>query len=220
MLCCHRCSLSHLIESTSHSIKLESYITIFSSQINLAEIDLDKVKVSAYCELCPQTTMAVHLQVCLPSYFLAGALRGKVQGGSKSGWLLPLFCSDWGDTVAQQLGGRAGPPWHFWPRNFCWPTGKRGKEKRENGEAKKENQKRESRKLKMEAGKRVTKWGEDLLFFIFLFFFFFLLSLKFVLGLPKLEFCTGKSIHTGKKIRKNDFAPSEKYSSYAPGETS
>ena len=26
-----------------------------------------------------------------------------------------------------------------------------------------------------------------------------------------------KAFHAGKKIRKNDFAPSEKYSSYAPG---
>ena len=40
--------------------------------------------------------------------------------------------------------------------------------------------------------------------------------LKFVLGLPKWEFCSGKKHFTpGNQIRKNDFAPSEKYSSYA-----
>ena len=42
--------------------------------------------------------------------------------------------------------------------------------------------------------------------------------LKFVLGLPKWEFSTGKkAFQAGEKIRKNDFAPSENFSSYAPG---
>ena len=41
--------------------------------------------------------------------------------------------------------------------------------------------------------------------------------LKFVLGLPKQESSTGKKyLMLGKKIKKNDFAPSEKYSCYAP----
>ena len=41
--------------------------------------------------------------------------------------------------------------------------------------------------------------------------------LKFVLSLPKWDFFTGKKhFTTGKKFRKTDFAPSEKYSSYAP----
>ena len=55
-------------------------------------------------------------------------------------------------------------------------------------------------------------------FFFFFFFFAFHFSkpMKFVLGLPKGEFLPGKSIHTGKKFKKNDFAPSEKYSFYAP----
>ena len=57
-------------------------------------------------------------------------------------------------------------------------------------------------------------------FFFFFFFFFFLLShfskpLKFVLGLPKW-----KSIERKKNIsrqeKNDDFAPSEKYSPYAP----
>ena len=50
----------------------------------------------------------------------------------------------------------------------------------------------------------------------FFFAFHFSKPLKFVFGLPKCEFSTGKkAFHTGKKIRKNDFAPSEKYYSYA-----
>ena len=49
----------------------------------------------------------------------------------------------------------------------------------------------------------------------FFFFFFspfhFSRQRKFVLGVPKWNFSTGKKEFTpGKKIRKNDFAPSEK----------
>ena len=41
--------------------------------------------------------------------------------------------------------------------------------------------------------------------------------LKFVLGLPKYKFSTGKKHFTpGRKIRKTDFAPSEKSSCYTP----
>ena len=48
-------------------------------------------------------------------------------------------------------------------------------------------------------------------------FFHFSKPLKFVLGLPKWKFSTVKKHFTpGKKIRKNDFAPSEKFSCYAP----
>ena len=49
-----------------------------------------------------------------------------------------------------------------------------------------------------------------LIFILFYFIFSLFKTLKFVLGLPKWEFSTRK------KIRKNDFAPSEKHSSYAP----
>ena len=45
----------------------------------------------------------------------------------------------------------------------------------------------------------------------FLFFIFF--------GTKMGIFYRGKAFHVGKKIRKNDFAPSEKYSSYTPGHT-
>ena len=65
---------------------------------------------------------------------------------------------------------------------------------------------------------KVIKSGEDL------FFFFFLLSLlkttKICFGSTKMGiFYWEKTFHAGKKIRKNDFAPSEKYACYAPGGT-
>ena len=57
------------------------------------------------------------------------------------------------------------------------------------------------------------RWG----LFFFFFAFHFWKWQKFVLGLPKWEFSTGKQHFTlGKKIRKNDFAPSQKYACYAP----
>ena len=70
---------------------------------------------------------------------------------------------------------------------------KRGKEKRKNEAEKKEN---------WESGKfKVTKWGEDLFFFFFFFCAFpFWKPLKFVLGLPKMEFSTRKKHYAlGKK---------------------
>ena len=76
----------------------------------------------------------------------------------------------------------------------------------------------------MEVGK-VIKRGEDPFFFFFFFYFSLLKTTEIVLGVPKWEFSTGKkfgivyrekAFHVGKKIRKNDFAPSEKYACYAP----
>ena len=53
-------------------------------------------------------------------------------------------------------------------------------------------------------------------FFLFTFFFHFLKPLKFVLGLPKWEFSTGKKHFTPGKISgKMTLPPSEKHSSYA-----
>ena len=59
-------------------------------------------------------------------------------------------------------------------------------------------------------------------FLVFIFFFFFFCFSLF----KKTEICFGstkmgifyreKAFHAGKKIKKNDFAPSEKYSCYAP----
>ena len=57
------------------------------------------------------------------------------------------------------------------------------------------------------------RWGPFFFFFFFFFSFHFWKWRKFVLGLPKWEFSTGK------KNWKNDFAPSEKYACYAPEDT-
>ena len=87
---------------------------------------------------------------------------------------------------------------------------KRDKEKRENGAEKKENLKREGGKLKMKGGKVTTKWGEDL-------FFFFLRTTEICFGSTKMGiFYWKKAFHAGEKMRKNDFAPSEKFSSNTP----
>ena len=116
------------------------------------------------------------------------------------------------------MGGRGqSAPRDFWQGNFCWPTGKKRQRKKgkrgENWEEKKENFKREKRggvKLKME-GKKVTKSGEDLCVcicvcvfcFVLFFAFYFPKPLKFVLGLPKWKFSTGKKHFTpGKKSGK------------------
>ena len=99
------------------------------------------------------------------------------------------------------------PP-DFWSGNFCWPTGKR--EARKKGKMEQKRRKIKKGKGKMGGGK-VTKWGEDLFFFAFHF------------KKPMIfwgDFLPGKSIsRREKKIRKNDFAPSEKYSSYALADT-
>ena len=76
-------------------------------------------------------------------------------------------------------------------------------------------------KVEMEVGK-VLKRGEDPFFFFFFFFFFFCFSLLktteigFFRSTKMGIFYREKTFHTGKKIRKNDFAPSEKYPCYAP----
>ena len=81
------------------------------------------------------------------------------------------------------------------------------KEKKGNGVKKKENWKSEGGKLEMEGGK-VTKWGD--------FFFFFAVHfskwLKFVLGLPKWKFSTGKKHFTsGKKSGKITLHPQKNF---------
>ena len=54
--------------------------------------------------------------------------------------------------------------------------------------------------------------------FSFLFFFTFQKMTQSCLGSTKMEiFYWEKAFHAGKKIRKNDFARSEKFSCYAPG---
>ena len=131
-----------------------------------------------------------------------------------------IICIDISGVTGGGVGGRGkSAPQRLLTRKFLLAyREKRGKEKRgENREKKKENCKTKGGKLKME-GEKVTNWGEDFFFFFFfffcIFFFIFCFSLfkitKFVLGLPKWKFSTGK------KIMKNDFAPSEKFSCYAP----
>ena len=73
----------------------------------------------------------------------------------------------------------------------------------------------------MEVGKAIKR-GEDPFFFCFVCLFFFCFSLS-----KTTEICFGSTkmvifyrqklaFHAGKKIRKNDFAPSEKYACYTP----
>ena len=107
-------------------------------------------------------------------------------------------------------GGGDSPP-DFWPRNFCWRIG-RGKGK---------GVKIEKKKRKIVKGKVENwKWKQEKLSKVgrtFFFFFFFACHFwnrrKFVLGLPKWEFSTGKNISCQEK---HYFAPSEKYACYAP----
>ena len=77
---------------------------------------------------------------------------------------------------------------------------------------------RKGGKLEMEAGKRSKKrWWP---FFFFFFFFFLLFTFENDENLFWVyhngNFLPGKPFNAGKKIRKNDFAPSEKYACYAP----
>ena len=66
---------------------------------------------------------------------------------------------------------------------------------------------------------KVLKRVEDLFFFFFFFCFSLLKMTKICFGCNKMGiFYQEKTFHTGKKIRKNDFAPSEKYACYAPDE--
>ena len=69
----------------------------------------------------------------------------------------------------------------------------------------------------MEVGK-VIKRGEDLLDLFCVFCFSLLKTMEICFGSTKMGiFYREKAFHVGKKIRKNDFAPSEKYACYAPG---
>ena len=63
-------------------------------------------------------------------------------------------------------------------------------------------------------GVKVTKWGED--FFSLLFFFYFSNHWNLFCIYQNGNFLPWKIISHREKIRKNDFAPSKKYSSYAP----
>ena len=73
----------------------------------------------------------------------------------------------------------------------------------------------------MEIGNGSRKTSEKEVRTFFFFFFFFCFSLlkmtKICFGSTKMGiFYREKAFHVGKKIRKDDFAPSEKYACYAP----
>ena len=71
-------------------------------------------------------------------------------------------------------------------------------------------------KVEIENGRR-EKFQNEVRPFFFPFSLFKMTKICFVLGLPKWKFSTGKKhFKPGKKIRKNDFAPSEKFSCYTP----
>ena len=107
-------------------------------------------------------------------------------------------------------GGRVPPQRLLTGKFLLTYREKRGKEKRERGENWVE--KVENWKWKQE---NVRKRGEDLFFFFFC--FSLLKTTKICFGSTKMGiFYREKAFHAGKKIRKNDFAPSEKYACYAP----
>ena len=115
-------------------------------------------------------------------------------------------CSQW----RNRRGGRGAecPPETSDREIFADVSGK----KRQGKKGKWWKLSRKGGKLEMEAGKRQKKrWGP-----FFFFAFHFWKRRKFVLGLPKWEFSTGKKHFTPRKKSENDFAPSEKYACYAP----
>ena len=144
-------------------------------------------------------------------------------------WVSLNFAITHSDVTGGGGGGMGGQsvPRDFWLGNFCWPNREREERKMEQKiwkikKLKVENIKWKEEKLQNEEGTLFCLFVFGL-FFVFCFFFFafhFSKPLKFVWGLPKWEFSAGKNhFMPGKKIRKKDFAPSEKYSSYAPGHT-
>ena len=126
----------------------------------------------------------------------------------------------WRNRRGGGAGGRV-PPRDFWPGNFCWPIGekKRGREKMEKGETEKKRRKIVKGKVENWEWKEglVSKWGEDLFFFLSFFAFTFQNDKNLFWVYQNGNFLPEKAFHAGKKIRKNDFAPSEKFSCYAPG---
>ena len=120
------------------------------------------------------------------------------------------MCRQWRNRRGGR-GGQSAPQRLLTGKFLLTYREKRGKEKRERGENWVE--KVENWKWKQE---NVRKRGDDLFFFFF-FCFSLLKMTKICFGSTKMEiFYREKAFHAGKKIRKNDFAPSEKYACYAP----
>ena len=106
-----------------------------------------------------------------------------------------------GGQGGRGAGGQSAPQRLMTGKFLLTYREKRGKEKREKGW----KLRRKGEKLEMEAGKRQKKrWGP----FFFFFAFHFWKRKKFVLGLPKWEFSTGKKHFTpGKKSGKMTLPP-------------
>ena len=100
-----------------------------------------------------------------------------------------MLCIAWVILFSGVTGGGKVPPRDFWLDNFCWPIGK--KEPRKKGKRVKiEKKRRKIVKEKVENWKwKVEKLqNEERTFFSS----HFSKPLKFVLGLPKWKFSTGK----------------------------
>ena len=108
-----------------------------------------------------------------------------------------------------QARGTLPPPRFFSPRNFCWPTGKKGARKKvkkgKMGRTRSKSWQGRGVKLKME-GEKVWKQADYLFFFFFA--CHFLKSLKFVLfRVPKWTILLGKIIFYARKNQKNWLCP-------------
>ena len=154
---------------------------------------------SSPCSVTPLSTTELRVTVYTNLYIQWALAVWPTQGSNSQPW------DQWRTTGGVGVGGRVSPETSNLEISADLP------EKREKGwklRRKKENCKRE--------GGKVTKGGGDLFFFFF-FCFYFSKPLKFVLGLPKWKFSTGKKHFTPGKNQENDFAPSEKFfSCYAP----
>ena len=106
-------------------------------------------------------------------------------------------------------GGGRVPPETSEREIFADVSGKKGKEVKIWEEKKRENCKREGGKLEMEVGKVIER-GEELFFFFFFAFYFWKRWRKFVLGLPKWEFSTGKKHFTPGKNQEKWLCPLRK----------
>ena len=117
----------------------------------------------------------------------------------------------WGEGQGEECPSR-----DFWLGNFCWCIGKREARKIGKKEQKKKGKLKKGR-WKIENGRRKSykkRWG----FFFFFFYFSLFKTTEICFGVyTKMEiFYREKAFHARKKIRKNDFAPSEKFACYFP----
>ena len=109
-------------------------------------------------------------------------------------------------------GGQSAPPETSDREIFADVSGKKRQGKKGKGV------KIEKRRWEIGNGSRKTSENEVRTFFFFFFCFSLLKTTKICFGSTKMGiFYRENAFHAGKKNRKNDFAPSEKFSCYAPG---